>query len=291
MSMLALLCRQCHSPFLPAQGLTWTRQFSNTSALLARQKHKKLPVVSKKAREAKLRRKLAKKPKSVYEHEKMTLSEAIAVLRAVEVSRPNATFEIVVKTEMKSGTAVPRGRINLPREAKTSNRDKILVFAEGRVAEEARKAGADIVGGQELIDGVASGRFMATTYLCTPSLIRAITPKLGRILGPRGVMPSERRGTVTEDIVGYIRRLQGTAEWKGDKEGTIRAPIAKINWPVDDVVNNIRFFLMSIKKAIGQVRDTSDADKARKAANKPSTSILKVVLSSNQGPGIRIADF
>lgn len=65
-------------------------------------------------------------------------------------------------------------------------------------------------------------------YLCTPDLIRAITPKLGRVLGPRGLMPSERRGTVTDDVAGYIRRLKGTIEWKGDKAGTIRAPIAKV---------------------------------------------------------------
>lgn len=65
-------------------------------------------------------------------------------------------------------------------------------------------------------------------FLCTPALIRAITPKLGRVLGPRGLMPSERRGTVTEDIANYIRRLKGTSEWKGDKAGTIRAPIAKV---------------------------------------------------------------
>lgn len=65
-------------------------------------------------------------------------------------------------------------------------------------------------------------------FLCTPELLRAITPKLGRVLGPRGLMPSERRGTVTDDIAGYIRKLKGTTEWKGDKAGTIRAPIGKV---------------------------------------------------------------
>ncbi len=68
-------------------------------------------------------------------------------------------------------------------------------------------------------------------FLSTPDLIRAITPRLGRILGPRGLMPSERRGTVTEDIAGYIRRLKGTSEWTGDQQGTIRQPIAKVCSP------------------------------------------------------------
>ena len=75
---------------------------------------------------------------------------------------------------------------------------------------------------------VANGRYPATLYLCTPDLIRAITPRLGRVLGPRGLMPSERRGTVTDDITGYIRRIQGSSEWKGDKAGTIRTAIAKV---------------------------------------------------------------
>ena len=63
-----------------------------------------------------------------------------------------------------------------------------------------------------------------------PSLIRAITPKLGRFLGPLGLMPSERRGTVTEDIAGYISRLQGSSEWRADKAGNIRAPIAAVGY-------------------------------------------------------------
>lgn len=75
---------------------------------------------------------------------------------------------------------------------------------------------------------MASGRIQATLFLSTPTLVKAISQRLGRVLGPRGLMPSERRGTVTDDVAGYIRRLQGTTEWKGDKDGTIRTPIAKV---------------------------------------------------------------
>jgi large subunit ribosomal protein L1 len=76
-------------------------------------------------------------------------------LQAVEVASPKATYSLYVKTEIKNGVAVPKGRINLPREAKAMTEDKILVFAEGRQAEEAKKAGAHFVGGPELIDGVS----------------------------------------------------------------------------------------------------------------------------------------
>ncbi|TFK56511.1 ribosomal protein L1 [Heliocybe sulcata] len=295
---LGLLCRQCHGSLTNA---VLTRQLSTTPVLQLRKVKAKVPTISKKAAAAKARRKALKKRKNIYEYEKLPLAEAINVLRvrttlllplssadilqAVEVAHPNATYELVVKTDMKSGTAVPKGRINLPREAKGKTRDKVLVFAEGRQADDAKKAGADIVGGPELIDGIISGRYQATTFLCTPALIRTITPRLGRVLGPRGLMPSERRGTVTDDIVGYLRRIQGSDEWKGDKTGTIRAPIAKLQWPVDDVTQNVRHFLTTVKRAIGIQTDETD-----KKSSKPSTAITKVLLSSNQGPGIQIAD-
>jgi large subunit ribosomal protein L1 len=165
----------------------------------------------------------------------------------VEVAKPNATYEIVVRTAMTRGTTIPKGRVNLPRDAKPKRQDKILVFASGQLAQEARDAGADIVGGEELIDGVRlipsllhfccihvlllkiiSGKHQATTILCTSALIRAITPKLGRVLGPKGLMPSERRGTVTDDVAGYIKKLSGSTEWRGDKAGAIRMPIGKV---------------------------------------------------------------
>jgi len=225
-----------------------------------------------------------KAPQSWYDKEQMSLADAIAVLRAVEVSSPNSTYELTVKTEMKSGVAVPKGRINLPRETKPKSQDQILVFAEGRQADEARKAGAHIVGGPELIDGIINNRHRATTFLCTPALIRSITPKLGRILGPRGLMPSERRGTVTDDIPGYIRRLQGTSEWRGDKAGTIRTAIAKMHFSVEDVVKNVRHFVTVVKRATGNQKDPADK------STKPVTAITKVILSSRQGPGIQISD-
>lgn len=212
------------------------------------------------------------------------------MLRAVEVASPNSIYELLVKTEIKNGVAVPKGRVNLPREAKPSAEEKILVFAEGRQAEEAKKAGAHIVGGPELIDGILSNRVRATTILCTTSLIRTITPKLGRFLGPLGLMPSERRGTVTDDIAGYIQRIHGTSEWRADRAGSIRAPIATMQFPIEDVVKNVRHFLTSVRRVTGNSRD-ADNERRGKASGAPVTKISKVMLSSRQGPGIRISDF
>ncbi|TFK77520.1 ribosomal protein L1 [Pluteus cervinus] len=286
--MLSFLCRQCQRSTLAS--VFASRQFSSTSVALARRdKESKIRVPSKKALAAKSRRRAAKVAKAEEKLEKLSLLDAINVLRAVEVASPNSAYELFVKTEIKNGIAVPRGRVNLPREAKAKTEDKILVFAEGRQAEEAKRAGAHIVGGPELVDGVVNNRFKATTILCTPALIRAITPKLGRVLGPLGLMPSERRGTVTDDIAGYIQRIQGSSEWRADKNGSIRLPIALLSFPVEDVVKNIRFFLASVKRATGNSKE--DERKTKGQGAKPVTMINKVMLSSRQGPGIRLSDW
>jgi len=205
----------------------------------------------------------------------------------VEVASPNSTMELVIKTAMPKGVGVPKGRLNWPRESKPKSEDRILVFAEGRQAEEAKRAGAHIVGGLELVDAVINGRHQATTILCSPALIRGITPKLGRVLGPLGLMPSERRGTVTDDFGGYIKRLQGSVEWKGDRAGTIRTAIAKVNWPIEDITKNVRYFLSVVKKATGNERDL---EAEAKGSVKPTNALTRVILSSRQGPGIQILD-
>lgn len=188
---------------------------------------------------------------------------------------------------MSRGSIIPKGRIALHRETKARPEDRILVFAEGRQAEEAKSAGAHIVGGIELADGIISGKHHATTILCSTALIRTITPKLGRVLGPRGLMPSERRGTVTDDFAGYLRRLSGTTEWKGDKNGVIRMPIGKVSifaqpasasrsllflnifiyrqlhFPIEDVVKNVKQFVTAVKRVTGNQKDTEEKGKSK----------------------------
>ncbi|EJF67106.1 ribosomal protein L1 [Dichomitus squalens] len=285
---LAARCRQC-SGTMRLLRQTPQRPFHHSAAVLAR-REKKPPALSKKQLAAKERKRAKKAPKNIYDSEKMTLTDAVEVLRAVEVASPNATYELVVKTEMGKGSTIPKGRFDLPRQTKEQTKDRILVFAEGRQAEEAKRAGADIVGGLELVEGIISGRHQATMFLCSRALIRPITPRLGRVLGPRGLMPSERRGTVTDDIAGYIRRLKGTSEWKGDKEGTIRQPIAKMYFPVTDVVKNIRYFLGVVKRATGNVRDPQVDSNKKETSQKPVNAITRVLLSTQQGPSIQIAD-
>lgn len=177
-SVLTALFHRCPRQYTANsnfQALAFGRQFSTSHALLAPRKVTKIRTPSKKAMAAKLkkREKIERIEKMQYEKEKMPLNNALAVLRvswykfyevvvvltwyatqAVEVSRPKATYEITIKTQMKRATAVPKGRIKLPRDVKERPKDKILVFADGRAAEDAKKAGADIVGGAELVEAV-----------------------------------------------------------------------------------------------------------------------------------------
>ncbi|KAG5718700.1 50S ribosomal protein L1 [Termitomyces sp. T112] len=292
MSSFFSLCRQCWRPTLGRVNLSFQRQFTTTQIPLAkRQNLPKIRIPSKKAAAAKARRKAALAAKKVDRSEFLSFADAIAVLRAVEVASPNSTLDLYVKTQIKNGVAIPKGRISLPREAKAMSEDKILVFAEGRQAEEAKKAGAHFVGGPELIDGVINNRFKATTILCTPDLIRAITPRLGRVLGPLGLMPSERRGTVTDDIAGYLQRIRGTSEWRADKTGNIRMPIAMMHFPIEDTMKNIRHFMASVKRVTGNTKEAEDSRKLKNSGAKPVTNISKVMLSSRQGPGIQILDY
>ncbi|KAK7063848.1 natural resistance-associated macrophage protein-domain-containing protein [Favolaschia claudopus] len=249
------------------------------------QSTRKIP--SKKAMAAKLRRRAAKEAKLVDHSGDMSLDSAISVLRALEVARPHGCYELFVKADLRGGgIAVPKGRINIPREPKPKAEDTILVFAEGRQAEEAKRAGAQIVGGTELIEGILSNRLRANTILCTPALIRAITPKLGRFLGPMGLMPAERRGTVTDDVAGYIKRIKNSFEWKADRAGNIRMPIARLDFPIDDVVKNFRHVLDSIKRVTGNVKKRDQEESKRKVV-----PLMKVTLSTRSAPGIPISDY
>ncbi|KAJ7269292.1 ribosomal protein L1-like protein [Mycena haematopus] len=283
-----------------------SRNFTTTQVVLARKGQTTRRIPSKKAMASKLRRRAAKEAKLVDHSDDMSLESAIAVLRALEVARPHGCYELFVKADLRGvGIAVPKGRINIPREPKPKTEDTILVFAEGRQAEEAKRAGAQIVGGTELIEGILTNRLRANTILCTPALIRAITPKLGRFLGPMGLMPAERRGTVTDDIEGYIKRIKNSFEWKADRMGNIRMPIARMDFPIEDVVKNFRHVLDSIKRVTGNVRRRDqDETKQRKGTflfhcgdssfhfiSRVVTPIMKVTLSSRSAPGIPISDY
>ncbi|PVF99925.1 ribosomal protein L1 [Serendipita vermifera] len=216
--------------------------------------------------------------------QKMTLEEAIRVLRAVEVRSPWSAYELLVKTAVMRGRPVPRGQLELPRDPRTK-REIIAYFVEEGREEEALKAGANYAGSVDLIEKILSGEVLPTKVFSTPGLLPVITPKLGRFLGPKNLMPSIKKGTVSEDIASLINDTQGSFDWKGDRSGVICAAIARMNFAPEEVIANIKAFMKSVHE---NSRDPDEALTQRKSKKMNSVSILSVRLSSRQGPGIEL---
>ncbi|KAF8711655.1 ribosomal protein, partial [Rhizoctonia solani] len=219
---------------------------------------------------------------------------------SVEASRPLSAYELHIKTQFTRGQAPLRGRIALPRDPRTRG-ETVLVFAEGKAAQDAREAGAAYVGGEELVPKAYQGDlysqldrthysetckiFGAKRHVFTPPVSRFSladsSPTFCYILG---LMPAAKRGTVTEDVVAAIREAKGMLEWKGDKFGYVRAAVGRIHFPVEEVENNVRTFLQTVRDAM------TPEDEVFATRKKAASTILQVYLSSTQGPGIELSD-
>lgn len=186
----------------------------------------------------------------------LDLHEAIRVLKAVEVGRPQHQLEMHVQCKIEKSTPPIRGSIILPRGVKQEA--SILVFAEGKKAEEARAAGATYVGGQELVEQVKNGELKFDKCISTPDMLPSVA-KIARILGPKGLMPTlkkgeekmasgedkERRcsnlicmrlsGTVTEDISNTVQMSKGSFDFKGDKNGVLHTGFARVSFTPEEI--------------------------------------------------------
>jgi len=165
-----------------------------------------------------------------------------------------------------------RGTVVLPHGLGKSKR--VLAIAGGEKQKEATEAGADVVGGEELVDKIQAGFMDFDAVVATPDMMRAVG-KLGKVLGPRGLMPNPKTGTVTTDIAKAVKEIKaGKVEFRVDKTGIIHAPVGKISFASDSLVANTHALVDSIVKA------------------KPSAAkgkyLKSVTLSSTMGPGVRI---
>ena len=200
--------------------------------------------------------------------------EAIKVIRQIS----NRTFEETVESTValnikpkQKGERV-RGTVVLPKGL--GKKVKVLVFAAGDEAEEARKAGADFVGGEDFVEKIEKGWLDFDAVVSTPHLMRAVA-RLGRILGPKGLMPSPKVGTVTDNpgkVVGELKR--GKIEYRNDATGVIHAPIGKVSFEEGALLENFHTLLKALEE------------------DKPSTVkgryIKSIYLSSTMGPGIKV---
>lgn len=255
----------------------------------------------------------------------LTLEQACEELQAHGASkRPLNAFEVHIVTSVSSHqTNALRGRIAYPKDPRTKQ-ERLLIFAEeGSEAAEAvkeviQKESASssssaqsepsiILGGSELISQVLNNRVTGfTKVLCTNALLPEVSKGLARSLGPKGLMPNPRRGTVVpsderKSIVDAIRESKGAMDWRSDKVGVIRGAVGRLNFDKDDVKKNVTTLLDAIVQKVptlgaqqaaqgaGQAKEYTVRDKRSPGELKKAANIIKQVhLSSTQGPGIKL---
>jgi large subunit ribosomal protein L1 len=203
-----------------------------------------------------------------------TLPEAIALVKAASKVKFDETVELSMNLgiDPRHADQMVRGLISLPNG--TGKTVRIGVFARGPKAEEALAAGADVVGADDLAEKVQAGDIQFDRCIATPDMM-ALVGRLGKILGPRGLMPNPRLGTVTMDVKGAVSAARaGQVEFRAEKAGIIHAGIGKVSFDDDKLLENARALADAIQKA--------------RPTGAKGTYMQKASLSSSMGPGVRV---
>ena len=203
-----------------------------------------------------------------------TLEEAIPLVQKVKYTRFDETVELTVRlgVDPKHADQMVRGTVVLPHGLGKTKR--VLVIAAGDKQREAQDAGADHVGGEEVVERIQGGWMDFDAVVATPDMMRAVG-RLGKVLGPRGLMPNPKTGTVTTDIAKAVREIKaGKVEFRVDKTGIVHAPVGKTSFAEARLVENAHALVDSIVKA--------------KPAAAKGRYLRSVTVSSTMGPGVRI---
>jgi large subunit ribosomal protein L1 len=190
------------------------------------------------------------------------------------VAKFDETIEVAVNlgVDPRHADQMVRGVANLPNGSGRSAR--VAVFARGERAEEAKKAGADLVGAEDLVEQVQKGTIDFDRCIATPDMM-PLVGRLGKVLGPRGLMPNPKVGTVTNDVAEAIRNAKGGAvEFRVEKAGIVQAGVGKASFTQEALTENVRALLDAVSKA--------------KPSGAKGTYMKRIALSSTQGPGVRI---
>ena len=203
-----------------------------------------------------------------------TIEEAVPLMQKVKFAKFDETVELALRlgVDPKHADQMVRGTVVLPHGLGKSK--KVLAIAGGDKQREASEAGADHVGGEEMVDKIQGGFMDFDAVVATPDMMRAVG-KLGKVLGPRGLMPNPKTGTVTPDIAKAVREIKaGKVEFRVDKTGIIHAPIGKVSFPSQNLIENAHALVDSV------VRAKPPAAKGK--------FLRSVTMSSTMGPGIDI---
>jgi large subunit ribosomal protein L1 len=212
--------------------------------------------------------------KEVDAEREYSLREAVALLKKLAYARFDETVELAVRlgVDPRKSDQMVRGAVSLPHG--TGKKVRVLVFAKGEKEKEAQEAGADYVGAEDLVEKIQKGWLEFDKAVATPDVM-SLVGRLGRILGPRGLMPNPKTGTVTFDVARAVREIKaGKVEFKVDKGGNVHIPVGKVSFPEEALVENIQEALKAVLRA--------------KPAAAKGKYIRRVSLSSTMGPGIKV---
>ena len=207
--------------------------------------------------------------------EEITVEEAVSLIKSNASAKFDETIEIAMNlgVDPRHADQMVRGVVGLPNG--TGKTMRVAVFARGAKAEEAEKAGADIVGAEDLMETVQSGKIDFDRCIATPDMM-PIVGRLGKVLGPRNLMPNPKVGTVTMDVADAVKAAKGgEVQFKAEKGGVVHAGVGKLSFDEAKLAENIRAFVGAVSKA--------------KPAGAKGTYMKKINLSSTMGPGVSVA--
>ncbi len=202
------------------------------------------------------------------------LGEAVKMIKARATAKFDETVELAMNlgVDPRHADQMVRGVVNLPNG--TGKTVRVAVFAKDAKADEARKAGADIVGAEDLMEDILKGNINFDRCIATPDMM-PLVGRLGKVLGPRNLMPNPKVGTVTPDVAGAVKAAKGGAvEFRVEKAGILHAGVGKASFSEEALLQNIKAFTDAVSRA--------------KPAGAKGTYIKRVAVSSTMGPGVHV---
>jgi len=224
---------------------------------------------------AKISKRYRKAVEGVDAEKAYDINEAVKLVKSRATAKFDETIELAINlgVDPRHADQMVRGVVSLP--GGTGRNMRVAVFAKGAKAEEAKRAGADIVGAEDLAEQVQKGEINFDRCIATPDMM-GVVGRLGKVLGPRGLMPNPKVGTVTMDVTQAINDAKGGAvEYRVEKAGIVQAGVGKASFTEDAIIQNVIAFVDSVVKA--------------KPAGAKGTYLKKISLSSTMGPGVKVA--
>lgn len=202
------------------------------------------------------------------------LDDALSIVKDTSKTKFDETVEVTIRLNVdpRHADQMVRGAIALPHG--TGKETKVLVLTRGEVQKDAREAGADYVGADEYIEQIEKGWTDFDVVIATPDIMRDVG-KLGRVLGPRGLMPNPKSGTVTFDVGPAVREVKsGRIEYRVDRDGNLHGPVGKVSFSVEQLSENASTFINAVVRA--------------KPASAKGQYIRRLTVSSTMGPGVQV---